>query len=113
MSEIEEIRKQTIAMHYYLLGGCRIDDEKKNALKICPDEKVEEKQLTYSDLENWIDRILGGDTLLNKSIPLYFMFKGYGYRPISWELEFNTVSGFDEKGFPNNMEYPFVCDSLF
>ncbi len=113
MSKIEEIRRQTIAMHYYLLGGCRIDDEKVSALKIHPDVGVEEKQLTYFDLENWLNRILGGDTLLDSSVPLYFMFKRYGYNPISWELQFDTISRFNEKGFPEDLEYPFVCDSLF
>jgi hypothetical protein len=84
ISEIEEIRRQTIVMHYYLLGGCKIDYEKVSALKIHPEEVVEEKQLTYSDLENWLNKILGGDTLLDSTVPLYFMFKGYGYGPISW-----------------------------
>lgn len=110
LRDIQEIREQTLLVFYLLLGACVIPDDKVSDFNIYCDLAEVLESLKYEELENWLNRILGGDTLLDESIPVYFMFKGYGQD--SWELQFNTVSGFNNNSFPDDMEYPYICDSL-
>jgi hypothetical protein len=109
IAEIEDIRKQTIFMYYLLLGGCIINDEDFATLKIQPEKDGNSEEcvgLTYATLEGWLDRILGGDPLLDKTVPLYFWLDGYGYGPESWQLHFTTVSGFRDSGWADDMKFP-------
>lgn len=109
--EIEEIREHTIVLFYLLLGGCAIRDSQVSEFDLYYEASEVQENLKYEKLENWLNRILGGDTLLDGEVPIFFMFKGYGQT--SWELQFNTVSGFNKKSFPEDMRYPYVCDSLY
>ncbi|QCJ40837.1 hypothetical protein FAY30_02330 [Bacillus sp. S3] len=109
LKEIEEIRDQTLLAFYLILGACSItDDELPSFNPYCDKSEIQET-LKYEELEKWLDRILGGDTLLDEHIPIYFKFRYGQYR---CELQFNTVSGFTNN-YPDDMKYPYVCDSLY
>lgn len=110
LKEIEEIREHTLLAFYLILGACSItDDELPSFNPYCDKSEIQET-LTYEELEKWLDRILGGDTLLDEHIPIYFMINRYGQD--RWELLFNTVSGFTNN-YPDDMKYPYVCDPLY
>jgi hypothetical protein len=111
IKEIKEIREHTIVLFYLLLGGCSISDNQVSEFDLYYETSDAQESLKYDQLENWLNRILGGDILLDGKIPIYFMFKNYGQT--SWELQFNTVKGFNEKLLPDDMKYPYVCDSLY
>lgn len=111
VKEIQEIREHTIVLFYLLLGACKVSDEQVKEFNLYYEGVHIKENLRYEQLEEWLTSILGGDTLLDPNIQIFFVFKHYGQE--SWELQFNTVSGFDEKLFPNDIEYPYVCDSLY
>ena len=112
IDEIEEIRTNTIFIHYLLLGAMKINDSDKARLGIITKEKEEKKKmdLSYSMLEKWLDRIVGGDVLLPTSSNLYFEIGTGGYE--QWNLKFMTVKGFDEHGIPRGTEWPYLGDEL-
>lgn len=111
VKEIQEIREHTIVLFYLLLGACKVSDTQIKKFNLYHEGVDIKESLKYEQLDEWLTSILGGDTLLDPDIPVFFMFKHYGQE--SWELQFNTVSGFDEKLFPNDMGYPYICDSLY
>lgn len=65
--------------------------------------------LTFEILEEWLNRIIGGDVLLPKSSNIFFCIGCWGDR---WRIEFSTVTGFDKLGFPENTKWPYIGDDL-
>ncbi|MCD7921216.1 MAG: hypothetical protein LUG27_01975 [Clostridiales bacterium] len=113
IEEIEEIRENTILLHYLLLGAMRIKDADKKKLGIVniPEIVAEEKKdISYGIFEEWLNRIIGGDVLLPKTSKIYFQIGGWGTD--KWKLEFSTVSGFNDQGFPKNIKWPYIGDDL-
>ena len=112
IEEIEEIRANTILIHYLLLGAMKINDSDKERFGIVIKQKEEKNKqdISYSMLEKWLDRIIEGDVLLPKSSKLYFEIGAWGTE--QWNLEFSTVSGFDDRGFPQNIKLPYIGDDL-
>lgn len=112
IEEIEEIRANTILIHYLLLGAMKISDSDKEWIGIVIKQKEEknERDISYLMLEKWLNRIIGGDVLLPKSSKLYFKIGTCGTE--QWNIEFSTVSGFDDRGFPQNIKLPYIGDDL-
>lgn len=112
LEEIEEIRKNTIFLHYLLLGAMRIKDADKEKIGIVNVAEIVEKKkdISYEMLEEWLNRIIGGDVLLPKTSKIYFRIGGWGTD--KWKIEFSTVSGFNEYGMPENMKWPYIGDEL-
>lgn len=111
VEEIEAIRTNTILIHYLLLGAMKIKDSQKVYLSIEEKEiiNVNDKGLEYCDVEKWLNRILGGDVLLSPDSNIYFEVGIYGEQ---WQIKFSTVSGFSEKGIPQDPTWPYICDEL-
>lgn len=110
--EIEEIRTNTLLIHYLLLGAMKISDSDKARIGIVIKKKEEKikQDISYQMLEEWLDRIIGGDVLLSKSSKLYFEIGVWGTE--QWRLEFSTVDGFDERGIPQDTKWPYIGDDL-
>lgn len=110
--EIEIIRKNTILIHYLLLGAMKISDSDKARIGIVTrqDEEDKKQDISFQMLEGWLDRILGGDVLLPKSSKIYFDVDGWGRD--KWKLSFLTVSGFNEIGAPKDVKWPYIGDDL-
>lgn len=110
--EINEIRTNTILIHYLLLGAMKICDPEKERIGIVikQEDDIRKQDISYSMLETWLNRILGGDVLLPKSSKLYFQILRYG--PNKYKLQFLTVDGFDERGFPQKAKWPYIGDDL-
>ena len=110
--EIEEIRYNTILIHYLLLGAMKIDNHHKETLGIhkVKSDNDKERTVDYSSVENWLNRILGGDNLLPIDTNIYFRIVGFGTD--QWQTEFTTVSGFSEIGRPENINCPYIEDEL-
>ena len=110
--EIDDIRNNTILIHFLLLGSMKISDSQKELIGIEQRPIIEDVQngLRYEDLSQWLDRILGGDVLLSPESNIYFVISAWGSD--QWELGFSTVSGFTEEGFPQDMEWPYIGDEL-
>lgn len=111
VEEIKDIRRQTVLCHYLLLGAMKISDSDRNRLGITePSASSEEvRGLQYEDLEQWLDRILGGN-LLPSDTNAYFHVCVWG--PEKWRVEFSTVNGFETNGAPQNMKWPYITDDL-
>ena len=111
-AEIEAIRNETLLLYYLLLGAMKVSDPQKKILgiELAPVLILKKRGLAYTELEKWLNRILGGDVLLSKEIDIYFCVAGYGEK--QWKLYFSTVSGFSKDGFPVNQEYPYIGDEL-
>lgn len=111
-AEIKEIRTNTILLHFLLLGAMRISDSQFELLGITPSsvEDIVLYGIDYKDLEQWLDRILGGDVLLSPESNIYLEVAVWGTK--QWRLEFSTVSGFSPEGFPENMEWPYIGDDF-
>lgn len=111
-NEIKEIRYNTLLIHYLLLGAIKIEkaDEEKLGLGLNEDAISELQDLKYEDIEIWLNRILGGDVLLPASSKIYFEMGVSGRK--KWRVEMATVSGFSEKKFPNDMQWPYIGDDL-
>lgn len=111
VEEIKDIRKQTVLCHYLLLGAMKISDSDRKRLGITdpPAASEEVHGLQYEDLEQWLDRILGG-SLLPSDTNAYFCVGVWG--PEKWRVEFSTVSGFDSHGIPQNTKWPYISDDL-
>ena len=110
IEDIKELRTDTIYLYYLLLGSMKISDSDKARIGIVLKNKEEDKyDISYSMLEKWIDRIAGGDILLEKSSKLYFQIDRYGKQ---WMLLLSIVSGFDEIGFPQDIKWPYMGDEL-
>ena len=90
----------------------KISDSDKEQLGIVSKEKEDKikQDISYQMLEEWLDRIVGGDVLLPKSSKLYFEIGVWGTE--QWSLKFITVSGFDDKGIPQDAEWPYIGDNL-
>ena len=112
IEEIRDIRNYSLFMMYLILGALRIDEPHVEDLGIKnPTEEVKRKEgLSYSALEKWLDRILGGDVLLPVDSNIYFCVGVWGTE--QWRLEFSTVSGFSDQGFPENSEWPYIGDDF-
>lgn len=110
VSEIEEIREQTLLVLALLLGGTSLSEPEIEGMNPYRKIEVEPQTLTYLEVEKWLDSILGGDNLLDASVPLYFMMQGYSND--RWQLHFCTVKGFIEDKYPDGMNFPYVCDTL-
>ena len=112
IEEIEDIRTNTILIYYLLLGAMKICDSDKEQLGIYAKQKGEKirRDISYQMLEKWLDRIVGGDVLLPKSSNLYFEIGVWGTE--QWSLRFLTVSGFDDKGIPQDSKWPYIGDDL-
>lgn len=112
IEEIRDIRNYSLFMMYLILGALRIDEPYVEDLGIrIATEKAKWKEgLSYSSLEKWLDRILGGDVLLPIESNIYFCVGVLGTE--QWRLEFSTVSGFSEQGFPQNLEWPYIGDDF-
>ena len=112
VEEIEEIRSNTILIHYLLLGAMKISDSERERLGIVinPKEEIIKQDISYSMLEEWLNRIIGGDVLLPKTSKIYFELAVWGTE--QWRLEFSTVSGFDDRGIPQNTKWPYIGDDL-
>lgn len=112
IEEIEDIRENTIRIHYLLLGAMKISDSDKGRLGILIKQKEEKKRqdISYPMLEKWLDRIIGGDVLLSKSSKIYFEIGVWGTD--QWRLQFTTISGFDENGIPQETKWPYIGDDL-
>lgn len=112
IDEIEEIRDNTILILYLLLGAMRISDSDKRRLGITVKENEAEKKqdISYNMLEEWLNRILGGDVLLSKTSKIYFEIGVWGAE--HWRITFSTVSGFDDNGFPQDTNWPYIGDDL-
>ncbi len=112
VEEIEEIRSNTILIHYLLLGAMKISDFDRERLGIVlsPKEETVKQDISYSMLEEWLNRIIGGDVLLPKTSKIYFELAVWGTE--QWRLEFSTVSGFDDRGIPQNTKWPYIGDDL-
>lgn len=112
VEQIEEIRNITIFIHYLLLGAMKICDSDKTKIGIVINEKQEKKKqdISYQMLEEWLDRIIGGDVLLPKSSIIYFEINVLGTE--QWHLEFSTIEGFDERGIPEDIKWPYIGDDL-
>ena len=108
VEEIEEIRSNTILIHYLLLGAMKISDFDRERLGIVlsPKEETVKQDISYSMLEEWLNRIIGGDVLLPKTSKIYFELAVWGTE--QWRLEFSTVSGFDDRGIPQNTKWPYI-----
>lgn len=111
LENIREIREQTMLMYYLLLGAFSIASNQITDYEMYMEFEEVKESLKYEEFESWLNRMLGGDSLLSDDIPVYFLFKSYGQD--SWELQFNTVSGFNDKCLPENMQYPYISDSLY
>ena len=87
--EIEEIRTSTILIHYLLLGAMQISDPDKERIGIVikQNEEKNKQDISYSMLEKWLSRIIGGDVLLPKSSKLYFKIGDGGTE--WWKFEFS------------------------
>lgn len=112
IKEIEEIRTNTILIYYLLLGAMKISDPDKARIGIVSKQKEEKikQDISYQMLEKWLDRIIGGDVLLPKTSKLYFEIGVWGTE--QWRLKFLTVSGFDDKGIPQDTRWPYIGDDL-
>lgn len=90
----------------------KICDSDKEQLGIYAKQKGEKirRDISYQMLEKWLDRIVGGDVLLPKSSNLYFEIGVWGTE--QWSLRFLTVSGFDDKGIPQDSKWPYIGDDL-
>ena len=109
--EIEEIRKNTLLLCYLLLGGMFIKDNEKEKLGIAEKQTYPVMEnLTYKDLEKWLDRILGGDVLLPTSTKVFFCLGMSGQE--KYRLDFTTVSGYSDEGIPEGMKWPYICDDI-
>ena len=111
-ADIEEIRRQTLQIYYLLLGAMKISDQQKETIGIKPEKIIilKKRGLAYSELEKWLERILGGDVLLSPEVDIFFYVTPIGKD--RWQLSFTTVSGFAEDGLPVKQEYPYIGDEL-
>ena len=112
VEEIEEIRSNTILIHYLLLGALKISnsDRERLGIVVSSKEEIVKQDLSYSMLEEWLNRIMCGDVLLPKTSKIYFELAVWGKG--QWRLEFSTVSGFDDRGNPLNTKWPYIGDDL-
>ena len=110
IAEIEEIREQTLLVFALLLGGCNLSKDAVQGFQPFYENEERPQTLQYSDVEKWLDAILGGDNLLNPDVPIYFMMENG--RTNRWQLRFCTVNGFIDDKYPNEQGNPYVCDPL-
>lgn len=112
VGEIEEIRENTIVLVYLLLGAFKMNENQIEELKLYYEEPQIKENLKYEQLEKWLTRILGGDSLLDSDASIYFMLKknhGQG----KWGLQFVTCNGFKESGFPIDSDHPYINNGLY
>lgn len=111
-AEIEEIRLNTIFMHYLLLGAMKIkeSDQEKLGIVAVTETAERKKDISYAMFEEWLNRIVGGDVLLPKSAKIYFRIETWGGD--KWKIEFTTISGFTEHGLPEDIKWPYIGDDL-
>ena len=90
----------------------KISDSDKEQLGIVSREKEDKikQDISYQMLEEWLDRIVGGDVLLPTSSKIYFQIGVWGTE--QWSLNFSTVSGFDDSGIPQDTHWPYIGDDL-
>lgn len=112
VAEIEEIRENTIFLYFLLLGAMKIQDNDKEKLGITTIEKESKKKknISYPMIEAWLNRIISGDVLLPKTTAIYIGLTEHGQK--QWKLDFATISGCDDRGFPQDSRFPYIGDEL-
>lgn len=114
--EIEAIRSNTILLLYLLLGAMNISDSDFASIDYVHDDTgpVQNEGLSYSQFEQWLDRIMGGDVLLPTSSKIYFSVTGYGSDGTKWRIRFITYKGINDHGLLDidGIQYPYIDDDL-
>ena len=94
--EIEEIRNQTVALYYLVLGAFNLNEEYLGVLEIVVDEEMSDNKFNLKSLDEWFGKVLSNPELNREkwldimTTPVMVTLRLYIKKPICSESIYNT-----------------------
>lgn len=94
--EIEEIRNQTLALYYLVLGAFNLNEKYLGVLEIVDDEEMSDNKFNLKSLDEWFGKVLSNPELNREkwldimTTPVMVTLRLYIKKPICSESIYNT-----------------------